>query len=82
LFEGDENHAPPWDCGCGSALCRGRFTGRDWRRADLQEQYRGHFSPFINARIEGLATEDEGRTTNDDGRRTTDDRRMTGDGRL
>jgi hypothetical protein len=57
LFEGDENHAPPWACRCGSALCRGRFTGRDWRRADLQERYRGHFSPFIEARIEALTTD-------------------------
>ena len=55
LFEGDEDHAPPWTCRCGTTLCRGRFTGRDWRRADLQERYLGHFSPFIRARIEGGA---------------------------
>lgn len=54
LFEGDEDHVPSWTCRCGSSLCRGRFTGRDWRRPDLQERYRGHFSPFINARIEKL----------------------------
>jgi len=59
LFEGDEDHVPAWTCRCGSAHCRGRFTGRDWRRADLQERYRGHFSPFVEARIRELAT-DEG----------------------
>jgi hypothetical protein len=54
LFEDDEDHAPPWSCRCASALCRGRFTGRDWRRTDLQERYKGHFSPFINRRIRAL----------------------------
>jgi len=65
LFEGDEDYVPPWTCRCGTALCRGRFTGRDWWRADLQGRYGGHFSPFINARIEGLTTDDGRQTTND-----------------
>jgi hypothetical protein len=38
-------------CRCGSATCRGRFTGDDWRRPDLQARYRGHFLPYINRRI-------------------------------
>jgi hypothetical protein len=66
LFEGDEEHVPPWACRCGSVHCRGRFTGRDWRRPELQERYRGHFSPFINARI-GALTKDQRRRTTDDG---------------
>jgi len=41
-----------WNCCCGSPLCRGRLHADDWRRAELQERYRGRFSPFINARIE------------------------------
>ena len=40
-------------CGCGSALCRGRVTGSDWRRAELQTRYAGHFTPLINRRIQG-----------------------------
>jgi hypothetical protein len=44
-------------CNCGSPPCRGTITGDDWRRADVQERYRGHFSPFLNARIERLRTE-------------------------
>jgi hypothetical protein len=63
LFEGDEDHVPPWTCRCGSARCRGRFTGRDWRRPDLQERYRGHFSPFINARVRELTKDERRRTT-------------------
>jgi uncharacterized protein (DUF952 family) len=38
-------------CRCGRPGCRGSVTGSDWRRADLQARYRGHFSPFIERRI-------------------------------
>jgi SET domain-containing protein len=43
-----------FDCVCGSALCRRRVTGDDWRTPDLQERYRGHFSPHLEARIRAL----------------------------
>jgi uncharacterized protein len=48
--------SPDWrmECHCGAASCRGVVTGNDWRLAELQERYRGHFSPFINARIAAL----------------------------
>jgi uncharacterized protein len=46
---------PSWqmevECRCGSPLCRHIITGNDWQRPELQERYRGHFSPFINDRI-------------------------------
>ena len=38
-------------CMCGSALCRGRFTGDDWRVPELQARYHGHFLPYIAQRI-------------------------------
>jgi len=43
----------PWTmpCCCGSLSGRGVITGDDWRLPELQERYRGHFSPFIDARI-------------------------------
>lgn len=41
-------------CTCGSPLCRGRVTGDDWRRPDVQARYWEHFSPFINERIRQL----------------------------
>lgn len=43
----------PWrmDCHCGSVVCRGVVTQDDWRRADVQARYAGHFSPFLNTRI-------------------------------
>lgn len=40
------------ECLCGRPLCRGRIDGRDWRRADLQERYRGYFSWYLWRRIE------------------------------
>lgn len=43
-------------CRCGSPLCRHSITGDDWRRPELQERYRDHFSPFINERIRSLRT--------------------------
>jgi SET domain-containing protein len=51
MFEGTEWWVGRWKCRCGSELCRGMYTGRDWRRKDLQERYGTHFSPFINKRI-------------------------------
>lgn len=45
---------PDWKleiaCNCGSPLCRHEITGKDWQLTDLQQRYKGHFSPFINAR--------------------------------
>ena len=39
------------ECHCARIACRGTATGSDWRRVDLQDRYRGHFSPFIERRI-------------------------------
>ena len=69
LFEGDEADMKPWDCRCGSPMCRRRITGQDWRLAALQERYRGHFSPFLNARIATLRPAHH-QYTNETGRRS------------
>ena len=42
MFEGSEDWVGRWKCRCGSELCRGAFTGRDWRRKDLQARYQDH----------------------------------------
>jgi uncharacterized protein len=39
-------------CQCRSAQCRGVITGRDWQRPDLQRKYRGHFSWYLERRIQ------------------------------
>lgn len=43
-----------FDCTCEAPSCRGRVTGEDWRRASLWEKYKGHFSPYLQRRIDRL----------------------------
>jgi uncharacterized protein len=54
LFTTQSNWMLDRRCRCGSLHCRRIITGDDWIREDVQEQYRNHFSPFINRRIERL----------------------------
>ena len=45
---------PDWilsPCNCGSPVCRQAITGNDWRRRDVQQRYRDHFSPFLQERL-------------------------------
>lgn len=44
-------------CHCNSIDCRGEITGDDWRQKNLQERYRGYFSPYLRRRMaaSGLA---------------------------
>ncbi len=50
----EEGYTEITNCSCGSKLCRHNITGDDWKRKDLQERYKRHFSPFINNKIEKL----------------------------
>lgn len=43
-----------FDCTCGTAVCRGRITGNDWQRPDLQARYAGYFAPYLQRRIDRL----------------------------
>ena len=43
-----------FDCACGAATCREKVTGDDWRNPDLWERYEGHFSPYLQRRIDTL----------------------------
>jgi len=47
-------------CTCRAAQCRGVVTGADWKRADLQHRYEGHWPPGLQQRIVGLEREFEG----------------------
>lgn len=40
-----------FDCECRSRRCRRRVTAGDWRLPELQERYRGFFSPYLENRI-------------------------------
>jgi SET domain-containing protein len=39
------------ECHCGSEYCRGKITGDDWKRSDLQERYGDRFSSYILEKI-------------------------------
>ena len=54
-FDYATSDGSPYDeftCGCGARSCRGRVTGDDWKLPELQARYAGHFSPYIQKRIE------------------------------
>jgi hypothetical protein len=67
-----------FNCGCGAAECRGRISGEDWSRPELWKRYRGHFSPYLQRRIDALLAakrglrshSERGREASRQGRRT------------
>lgn len=55
-FDYAMSDSDPYDeftCACGAPSCRGRVTGQDWRRSDLQQRYAGWFSAYLARRIAG-----------------------------
>lgn len=47
----------PYDefaCLCGSARCRGQISGNDWKDKELQQRYKGYFSPYLQKKIDAL----------------------------
>jgi SET domain-containing protein len=40
------------DCHCGAENCRGKVTGKDWQRPDLQKRYDGYFSAYLKEKIQ------------------------------
>jgi len=56
-FDYATSDASPYDefeCGCGSRICRGHIGADDWQLPDLQQRYAGHFSPYIQRRIDEM----------------------------
>ena len=41
-----------FECGCGAKTCRHHVTGDDWQLPELQTRYAGHFSPYLQRRID------------------------------
>jgi hypothetical protein len=65
LWEVKETYVSKWECRCGTAVCRKRVTGNDWRLTEVQQRYWNHFSPLINKMIgidRGTAESIESRT--------------------
>ncbi|MBI5838849.1 MAG: SET domain-containing protein-lysine N-methyltransferase [Chloroflexi bacterium] len=54
LFSAQPDWVMDSACRCGSPFCRGVITGNDWKLKEVQERYRDHFTPFLNARIARL----------------------------
>jgi hypothetical protein len=46
-----------FECGCGSANCRGHVGGNDWQKPELQKRYAGFFSPHVQRKIDALRKE-------------------------
>ncbi|MEO1192947.1 MAG: SET domain-containing protein-lysine N-methyltransferase [Pseudomonadota bacterium] len=45
------------DCACGSSLCRGQVSGKDWQLPQIQRHYAGHFSDYLERKIKALTLE-------------------------
>lgn len=43
------------ECNCGSIRCRKVITGNDWQLSELQEQYNGYFSWYIQQKIDAVS---------------------------
>lgn len=41
-----------FECSCAKSPCRGQVAADDWRRADVQAMNCGHFSPYLQRRID------------------------------
>jgi len=41
-------------CTCGAANCRKKLTAHDWKIPLIQEKYKGHFSPYLQKRIDAM----------------------------
>src|SRR5262249_18620817 len=49
-------------CRCGAPSCRGKVTGRDWMKPELQQRYRGWFCWFLEQKIAKLPASGDRRT--------------------
>lgn len=53
-----EDYTMEQPCNCNAEACRKFVAGRDWKLENLQQAYKGHFSPFINERVQKLRAGD------------------------
>lgn len=51
LFESNDNLIEIQRCNCGSLKCRHIIRADDWRKVDVQREYKEHFSPLLNKKI-------------------------------
>ena len=46
-------------CTCGEENCRGKITGKDWLRPDLQKKYKGYFAFYLQEKIDAFMTKQD-----------------------
>lgn len=54
IWLNNEDYVMNRSCNCGDENCRHRITGTDWKLKSVQDENRGYFSPFIEARADKL----------------------------
>jgi SET domain-containing protein len=42
-------------CNCGAPNCRGKLTGKDWQKPELQKKYAGYFSAYLQKKIDSAS---------------------------
>lgn len=57
----DSDPYDEFDCNCGTAECRGRVTGEDWKLPELQARYDGYFSAYLQRRLDAAKTSQSAR---------------------
>jgi hypothetical protein len=48
----DWTYTETGQCTCGSKACRRTLSPNDWKIPALQKKYKGHFAPYIQAKID------------------------------
>ncbi|MBX3002794.1 MAG: SET domain-containing protein [Anaerolineales bacterium] len=51
----DSTPGEDFTCSCGTAQCRGTITSADWQLPELQQRYAGHFSTYLQQKIDASA---------------------------
>jgi SET domain-containing protein len=57
-----------FECHCGTPTCRGKVTGNDWMLPELWARYGGHFTPYLQRRIDQLQAERANSRVKENGR--------------
>lgn len=52
--DASEQYSDDDRCTCGVSDCRGKVTADDWKIPAIQNRYNGHFSPYLQTRIDAM----------------------------
>lgn len=57
MLDDEEDEEYNLICTCGERNCRGKITGKDWLRPELQKRYKGYFAAYLQEKIDALQLE-------------------------